>query len=179
MKLWTICILYGLIFPNFVVNKTNSTISYLGSHPFHDWQGTTFQIEIITDCDASSSDCGAIISVPVMSFISGNDNRDSNMLFSVDGFSFPIVKISFSHLDISDILSEKKTVNFDGEIDFNGFKVMQGIPLFITKENDIIFIRSDFSIKLDSFEVDRPSLLMIPINNEIKINVNISGEFTQ
>ena len=179
MRLGLILLLCALVFPGFQIDKTQSTIYYTGSHPFHDWKGTTSQIKIITDCDISSSDCGATISVPIMSFISGNDNRDSNMLFYVDGFSFPIVKILFSHLNISDLLHQEKTVNFDGEIDFHGFKVVEVIPLFITKENDTILIRSEFSIKLDSFEVDRPSLLMVPIKNEIRINVNISGEFTQ
>jgi len=179
MKLWTICILCGLIFPNFVVDKTQSAIYYTGSHPFHDWKGTTSQIDIITNCDIISSDCEAIISVPIMSFISGNDNRDSNMSFYVDAFSYPLVKISFSHLNISNFLFREEPLNIDGKIDFHGFKVVQGIPLFITKENDTILIRSEFSIKLDSFEVDQPSLLMVPIKNEIKIFVNISGKFTQ
>ena len=35
------------------------------------------------------------------------------------------------------------------------------------------------TITLDSFKVVRPSLLMLPIKNEIKIDVNISGEFSQ
>ena len=179
MRFTVIFLTLSLLLPNFKLDIDNSSISYTGSHPFHDWQGITSQIEIITDCDMVNSDCGATINVPVMSFISGNENRDSNMLFYVDGFSFPIIKISFSHLNISNLLSRDKTVNFDGEIDFHGFKVMQEIPLFITEESNIIFIRSDFSIKLNSFKIDRPSLLMVPIKNEIKIDVNISGEFTQ
>jgi hypothetical protein len=179
MRFTLIFLTLSLLFPNFKLNIDNSSISYTGSHPFHDWQGITSQIEIITDCDMVSSDCGATINVPVMSFISGNDNRDSNMLFYVDGFSFPIIKISFSHLNISNLLSREETVNLGGEIDFHGFKVMQQIPLFITQEENTIFINSEFLIKLDSFEVDRPSLLMVPIKNEIKIDVNISGEFTQ
>ena len=150
MRLGLILLLCALVFPGFQIDKTKSSICYTGSHPFHDWKGTTSQIKIITDCDIVNSDCGATISVPVMSFISGNDNRDSNMLFYVDGFSFPIVKISFPHLNISNLLSQEKTVNFDGEIDFHGFKVVQGIPLFITKEKDTVFISSNFSITLDS-----------------------------
>ena len=179
MKLGLILLLCALVFPGFQIDKTKSSICYTGSHPFHDWKGTTSQIKIITDCDIVNSDCGATISVPVMSFISGNDNRDSNMLFYVDGFSFPIVKISFPHLNISNLLSQEKTVNFDGEIDFHGLKVIEEIPLFITKEMNTVFISSEFSIKLDSFAVNRPSLLMVPINNEVKIDVNIAGEFTQ
>ena len=179
MKIALIFLFFNLLFPNFNLDLERSSISYTGSHPFHDWQGTTSQIEIITDCDVSSSDCGATISAPIISFISGNDNRDSNMLFYADVFSFPIVKISFSHLNISTLLYREETFNFNGEIDFHGFKVMKEIPLFIIKEKNTIFIRSDFSIKLDLFEIERPSLLMVPIKNEIKIDVNISGKFTQ
>ena len=179
MKFSLILLLATLAFPDFKIDKTKSAISYTGSHPFHDWQGSTSQVEVITNCDISSTDCEGIISVPVISFISGNDNRDSNMLFYADVFSYPLVKISFSHLNISDLLAGQESINFDGEIDFHGVKVIQEIPLFATKENNAIFINSGFSVKLNSFGIDRPSLLMFPIKNEIKIDVNISGEFAQ
>ena len=177
MRFSLILLLCGLAFPNFKIDEIQSSISYTGSHPFHGWKGTTSEIEIITSCEIVSSDCDVTITVPVISFISGNDNRDSNMLFYVDAFSYPLVKISFAHLNISDLLSQGESANFDGEINFHGFKLIQEIPLFITEEKDIIFIRSDFSIKLDSFEVHRPSLLMFPIKNEIKIEAVISGSF--
>ena len=177
MRFSLILLLCGLAFPNFKIDATQSSISYTGSHPFHDWKGTTSEMDIITDCEILSSDCDATISVPVISFISGNDNRDSNMLFYVDVFSYPLVKISFSHLNISDLLSRGESADSYGEIDFHGFKLMQEIPLFITEDNDMIFIHSNFSIKLDSFEVHRPSLLMFPIKNEIKIEAVISGSF--
>ena len=167
MRFSLILLLCTLAFPNFKIDGIQSSISYTGSHPFHDWKGTTSQIEIITDCEIVSSDCDATISVPIISFMSGNDNRDSNMLFYVDAFSYPLVKISFSHLNISDLLSKGESDNFNGEIDFHGFKLMQEIPLFITLEKGIIFIRSNFLIKLDSFDVHRASLLMLPIKNEI------------
>ena len=179
MKFILILLLFALVYPSFQIDKKRSSISYTGSHPFHDWQGTTSEIEIISDCNISSSDCAAIISVPVMSLVSGNDNRDSNMLFYVDGFSYPLVKISFSHLNISDLLSREENINVNGEINFHGFRLIQGIPLFIIKKQKTFSIRSEFSIKLDSFEVERPSLLMLPIKNEIKIDVNLSGEFIQ
>ena len=179
MRFSLILLLCTLAFPNFKIDGIQSSISYTGSHPFHDWKGTTSQIEIITDCEIVSSDCDATISVPIISFMSGHDNRDSNMLFYVDAFSYPLVEISFSHLNISDLIFKGKSVNCDGEIDFHGFKLMQKIPLFITKAKDTIFISSSFSIKLDSFGVEQPSLLMLPIKNEIKIDANLSGGYSQ
>ncbi|MBC8312375.1 MAG: YceI family protein [Candidatus Marinimicrobia bacterium] len=161
------------------MDKTESSISYTGSHPFHDWQGVTSQIEIETDCQENSIDCHATISLPLISFDSGNNNRDSNMLFTVDGYSFPIVRISFPHVNIFNLLNRKETTHVTGEIDFHGFKIMQEIPLTIQSENESISIRSTFSIQLDSFQVDRPTLLMIPIKNDINIDVNISGRFIQ
>ena len=179
MRFSLILLLCALAFPDFKIDEIQSSISYTGSHPFHDWKGTTSQIGIMTDCEIVSSDCDATISVPVISFISGNDNRDSNMLFYVDAFSYPLVEISFSHLNISDLIFRGESVNCDGEIDFHGFKLMQKIPLFITKAKDTIFISSSFSIKLDSFGVEQPSLLMLPIKNEIKIDANLSGRYSQ
>ena len=179
MRLSVLFLFVVAIFPNFQVDKTESTISYVGSHPFHEWQGLSSQIDIETDCQENSVDCNATLSVPLVSFISGNDNRDSNMLFYVDGFSLPVVKISFSHIDISNLLSIEESAHIAGEIDFHGYKIIQEIPLFIASDKNTISIQSNFSIQLNSFDVKRPSLLMIPIKNEIQINVNISGRFIQ
>ena len=178
MRFSLILLLCGIAFPNFKIDEIQSSISYTGSHPFHDWKGTSSEMNIITNCDILSSDCDVTISVPIMSFMSGNDNRDSNMLFYVDAFSYPVVKISFSDLNIPNLLSLGESANLNGEIDFHGFKLMQEIPLFIREENNTIFIRSYFSIKLDSFDIHRPSLLMLPIKNNIKIDAIISGRFT-
>ena len=142
MRFSLILLLCGLAFPDFKIDEIQSSISYTGSHPFHDWKGTTSQIEIITDCEIVSSDCDATISVPIISFMSGHDNRDSNMLFYVDAFSYPLVEISFSHLNISDLISRGESYNCDGEINFHGFKLMQKIPLFFTKSKDINYIIS-------------------------------------
>jgi hypothetical protein len=177
MKFTLISLSLSLLFPSFKLDAENSSISYTGSHPFHNFKGITSQIEVITDCNMINLDCGSTISVPVMSFVSGNDNRDSNMLFYIDGLSFPFVKISFSHLNILNLLYIKETVNINGEIDFHGFKILQEIPILIKKEKDTISIQSNFSIQLDAFNVERPSLLMLPIKNEITIDVNISGRF--
>ena len=128
MRFSLILLLCGLAFPNFKIDATQSSISYTGSHPFHDWKGTTSEMDIITGCEILSSDCDATISVPVISFISGNDNRDSNMLFYVDVFSYPLVKISFSHLNISDLLSRGESADSYGEIDFHGFTNWRVMP---------------------------------------------------
>ena len=177
MKYILILLVCSLAFPRFKVDKPQSAITYTGSHSFHDWQGTTSEIEIITNCDSMNSNCDATITVPAMSFTSGNDNRDSNMLFYIDAFSYPMIKISFSHLNIYNLLSSDTIITTNGEIDFHGFKINQEIPLFITKETNTISISSSFSIKLDSFQVNRPSLLMLPIKNLIKLDVTIKGEF--
>lgn len=177
MRFIIIVLFLGLAFPNFKFDQSKSNISYTGTHPFHEWTGTTSEVQMTTDCELMSLNCGATISVPVISFMSGNDNRDSNMLFHIDAFSYPVVKISFVNLNIPDLLSSTENINFDGEIDFHGYKVMQKIPLLATKSKNTFFIKSSFYIKLNLFDIDQPSLLMIPIKNEVKIDVIISGGF--
>jgi len=100
MRFCIFLILMGLLFPNFKIDREQSNITYTGSHPFHAWTGKTSQITIESDCTKNSSSCDASFSIPLMSFISGNDNRDSNMLFYVEAFSYPHVKILFSNLNI-------------------------------------------------------------------------------
>lgn len=177
MRLSLFTVLFSLAFSSFEIDKTQSRISYIGSHPFHDWKGTTSKIEVNTDCEPTSTDCDVIVSVPVISFISGNDNRDSNMLFHVDAFSYPLVTISFSNLNIHSLLSNAEDIKFEGEIDFHGMKQIQQISLYAKDIDGKILITSSFKILLDSFHINQPTLLMIPIKNDIKIDAIISGRF--
>ena len=177
MKFIITVLFLSLVFPNFILDQSKTNISYTGTHPFHEWTGATSEVQMTTDCELMSLDCEATISVPVISFMSGNDNRDSNMLFHIDAFSYPIVKISFVNLNIPDLLSTTENINFDGEIDFHGHKMTQKIPLLVTKSKNNLFIKSSFYIKLDWFDIDQPSLLMIPIKNEVTIDAIISGRF--
>ena len=177
MRLSLFTVLFSLAFSSFEIDKTQSRISYIGSHPFHDWKGTTSKIEVNTNCEPTSIDCDVIVSVPVISFISGNDNRDSNMLFHVDAFSYPVVRISFSNLNVPELASNSENININGEIDFHGEKLIQEIPIFATINNSTLAITSNFHILLDSFDIDQPTLMMIPVKNQIKIDVKLYGEF--
>ena len=179
MKFSIFLTLIGLLFPNFQIDSKHSNVTYKGSHPFHDWTGKTSQIAIESDCTKNSSSCDALFSIPLMSFLSGNDNRDSNMLFYVEAFSYPHVKILFSNLNINTFLGNKDTRNITSEIDFHGYKHSQTIPIKISIEEETVNIYSYFTIHLDLFDVERPSLLMLPIKNEIHIDVSIQGHFKE
>ena len=176
MRLSLLIALFNLVFSSIEIDKDRSSISYSGSHLFHDWKATTSQIEVNTDCSITSIACDVTVSVPIISFMSGNDNRDSNMLFHVDAFSYPVVTISFSNLNIPKLTSNSENINFDGEIDFHGKKVIQEIPIFATINDGALVITSNFYILLDSFDIDQPTLIMIPIENQIKIDVKLYAE---
>ena len=105
MKVILILALSSFAFSEFKIDYTKSTISYRGSHPFHDWEGTTSQIEINTECIDISVNCKATISAPIMHFLSGNNNRDSNMLFSVNAYKHPTVSISLENFFSSSVFT--------------------------------------------------------------------------
>ena len=77
MKFIITVLFLSLVFPNFILDQSKTNISYTGTHPFHEWTGATSEVQMTTDCELMSLDCEATISVPVISFMSGNDNRDS------------------------------------------------------------------------------------------------------
>ena len=166
--------LISLVFSqNWEIDKDKSQISYIGSHPLHSWEGVSKDITFNLEC--ANHHCVLNISAPLESFDSGNDGRDSNMLYYTESLLYPEVHFKSE--------SFKFTGNFDASIDLRGELTFHGITkeipvkIKLYKDLDESIItqwgKCSFNISLDSFKVKRPSLLMRKISNEISINAEL------
>ena len=88
------------------VKIIDSKISFTGSHPFHDWTGNSTELKLGMNCSEENESCNFIFSIPWTSFDSGNDNRDNNMLYFVNAYEFPIIKMSFININLNQISSK-------------------------------------------------------------------------
>ena len=81
-----------------------------------------------------------------------------------------IPNIVFRSLEIIDSLN---VINVSGTISFHGIEKDLNVLLDKSTENDNITLTGKFTINLSDFNVERPSLLLQKINNEIEVQINL------
>jgi hypothetical protein len=178
MKFFVLFFLWNIIFPQINLDLKKSFISYTGSHPFHDWTAISHEIILETDCKIKSSHCELNIGIPIISFDSGNDNRDSNAFMIVDGLRIPKVVLTVNNFNMGSFIVGENT-SVVASLNFNGLSKPQEIPLKLEINDNNFTINSSFKVSLESFNIKRPSLLFLPISDLILINAHLNGNFNE
>ena len=165
MSLLIILLLSSAFSSDFSVDTTYSYIKYTGNHPLHSWAGISKDIDFKLDCDIV--DCIMSVSTPLEKFNSGNDSRDSNMLYYTESLSYPLVSFKSNSFKFNGKFD--KSISVSGILNFHGINREIPLKIILNKQNNGFWATCDFSFNLDLFNIERPSLLMIKIDNSIKI----------
>ena len=145
-----------------------STLTYHVSHPLHEADGISHAARGKGVCHAG--ECNFLVAVPVKSFDSGNSNRDLHMLEAVRGAEFPMVVVRF-RLPESELSST--TIRADLEIQFDGLTAeYKQVPFQLATKGDETEVTGAIPLKLSDFKIPRPSLLAMPIKNEVPVRVD-------
>ena len=146
-----------------------STLTYHVSHPLHQTEGVSHAAKGKGVCH--DGQCDFLIAVPVKSFDSGDSNRDLHMLQVVRGGQFPLITVR-THLPES--ASSLETIQADLEVQFAGQTVQyKQIALqHVIKGSDTL-ITGTIPLTLTDFKIDPPSLLALPVKNEIPVRVEM------
>jgi len=95
------------------------------------------------------------------------------MLYTVEEFLYPYVQFKSSSINKNINRDEYSIVGF---LSFHGIsKEIEVIAQVEKVENELIG-KTMFEINLDDFEIEKPSLLLIPIEESITIDVYLVGE---
>ena len=149
----------------------NSLITYFGVHYLHKWQGSTSDVNGVVSYDKAIDQYECSISVPLSTFVSGNDNRDSNMLVYCKAFDFPNINFQSTSIKV-----KGNTLEIDGRIEFAGKeKKIKTNAKLNSLDNNLFAIEGELDILLSEFEVERPSLLFVEIEDLVKIKYLIKG----
>jgi len=147
----------------------HSTLTYHVSHPLHESEGVSHTARGKGVCHAGQ--CDFLIAVPVKSFDSGDSNRDLHMLQVTRGAEFPMVLVR-TRLPESE--SASTTIHADLEIQFAGQTVHYKQVLFqLVKQGSDYRMTGTIPATLSDFKIDPPSLLTIPVKNEIPVRVEM------
>ena len=147
-----------------------STLTYHISHPLHQTEGVSHSARGKGTCH--DGQCDFLIAVPVKSFDSGDSNRDLHMVQVTRGAQFPMVTV---RTRLPESASASSTINADLDIEFAGQTAhYKQVAFQVVKEGNATRISGTIPATLADFKIDPPTLLTMPIKNEIPIRVEIT-----
>jgi len=146
------------------------TLTYHVSHPLHQTDGVSNAARGKGVCHQGQ--CDFLIAVPVKSFDSGDSNRDIHMVQVTRGAEFPMITV---RTRLPESSAASTTVNADLEIQFAGQTVhYKQVPLQLTKQGNDTRVTGTIPATLSDFKIDPPSLLTLPVKNEVPIKVEMT-----
>lgn len=147
-----------------------STLTYHISHPLHQVDGVSHAAKGKGLCHAGQ--CDFLIAAPVKSFDSGDSNRDLHTLQVARGGQFPIVTVR-THLP--EDAAASATIYADLEIEFSGQTAKYThIAFQLATQGPETKITGTIPATLTDFKIDPPSLLAMPVKNEIPVRVEMT-----
>jgi hypothetical protein len=147
-----------------------STLTYHVSHPLHESEGVSHAAKGKGVCH--DAQCDFLIAVPVKSFDSGDSNRDLHMLQVTRGAQFPLVTV---RTRLPESSATSATIHADLEIQFAGQTAQyKDVAFQLLTQGKEIRISGTIPATLTDFKIDPPSLLTIPVKNDIPIRVEMT-----
>ena len=145
------------------IDTTKSSISYSGNHFLHKWSAENNNLSGLIKTDNEKIVNIGIVA-KVADFKSGNSSLDSNSYRVLEALKFP--NIIFKSLSVTSI---NGLSNIKGLIEFHGIEKNIDVNVKLTTIENTTQMNGEFTLNLSDFSIDRPSLLLRKIDNEIKI----------
>src|SRR5215472_12145960 len=147
-----------------------STLTYHVSHPLHEVEGISHEARGKGVCHEGQ--CDFLIAVPVKSFDSGDSNRDLHMLQVTRGGQFPIITV---RTRLPESAAGTATIHADLEVEFAGRTVpFKDVPFEQSTEGGATRIQGTIPATLTQFKIEPPTLLALPIKNEMPVKVDLT-----
>jgi hypothetical protein len=150
-----------------ILIKEQSSITYQLVHPLHTINAVSKDAVYVLEVEATAKAIRhAAAQVDVTTFDSGNSNRDSHAMEVIDALTYP--SVSFTS---DSIWQQKDSLTIAGKLTFHGITrpiVMEGTS---TWTPDKLVVEGGFPISLTAFNVERPSLLLVPVKDTLTFTV--------
>jgi polyisoprenoid-binding protein YceI len=151
--------------------KGESAVTYKIVHPLHEVEATSKDIQYNLEADPATREIKRVSAqVDVTTFESGNSNRDSHAMEVIDAITYP--EVTFTSTSIA---QAGDSVQVTGKLVFHGVTKEVTVAALLQWSEKKLVVRGDFGISLTGFSIERPSLLMIPV--EDALNFSIVGVF--
>jgi polyisoprenoid-binding protein YceI len=146
--------------------KKESEITYKLTHPLHEIEAVSKDVSCWIDMDVNKKVIQkAFVQVPVTTFNSGNSNRDSHAMEVIDAISYPDVRFTSTN-----IAQKGDSLMITGKLTFHGITKIVNIAAAENWKNNKLMITGNFDISLTAFKIERPSLMMIPVKDDLQFS---------
>lgn len=147
-----------------------SKLTYHVSHPLHQTEGVSHAAKGKGVCHAGQ--CDFLIAVAVKSFDSGDSNRDLHMLQVTRGGQYPLVSV---RTQLPETAAAETSIHADVTIEFAGQTVTyKQVELKLAAQGKQIRVTGTIPATLTDFKIDPPSLLAVPVKNEMPVRVEMT-----
>jgi polyisoprenoid-binding protein YceI len=136
-------------------------------HKLHTWDGTSKQVNVASKWNGDKLEQVSVLA-KVSSFNSGLSSRDSHMIEVLDALSIP--NITFSSTSIN---YNGAAITVSGKLQFHGVTKDIQFNIREKKENNQLLYEGEFPVLLESFNVERPSLLFVKTDNSMNIKFSL------
>ncbi|HEY6952896.1 MAG TPA: YceI family protein [Bacteroidota bacterium] len=144
--------------------KGESWMSYRMVHPLHTFDAKSTSVEYKLDIDPSAKEIKTVAAqVDVTTFDSGNSNRDSHAMEVIDAITYP--DVTFTSTGVT---QRGDSVSVAGKLTFHGITndiVVAAKPVWSANRLDV---DGNFDLSLTAFKIERPSLLMMPVQDNVR-----------
>ena len=157
------------------VNPAKSLLRYNVKHKLHEVSAEAHQLEgkVALRPDGSAQ---VMVRAKVADFRSGDGNRDEHMLETLHAANFPLVSFKgVARFALPAAYPATQQVQLDGELDFHGRKKRETFPVTVELQSPTdLHVTGRLSVSLDAYGVERPSLLLMPIDDACLIDLDLS-----
>ncbi|RAK02063.1 polyisoprenoid-binding protein YceI [Larkinella arboricola] len=151
-----------------MADRTKSTITYAMSHPMHSFEGVSRDVACVMVVDDANKIESVAAAAKLSSFDSDNTNRDSHALETMEALKYP--KVTFTS---NDIQQDGNNLTIKGNLTFHGVTKPVVIQANRQDGNAQITVKGDFDIKLSDYKIERPSLMMVPVEETVKLKIHM------
>ena len=157
------------------VVPASSSITYHLVHKMHKVDGVSHKVDgkarLMPDGKAQ-----VLVRAASESFDSGNVNRDAHMKEAVEAAKYPFIELKALGDGVKPPATfpttEKKT--FKAQLTFHGIQNVFDLPVEITWESATkVHAKTTFAISLDGYKVERPSLMFVKVDDELKLDAKL------
>ena len=158
------------------VVPASSSLTFHLVHKMHKVDGNTHKLEgkarITPDGKAQ-----VMVRAPSESFDTGNVNRDAHMKEAIEAAKYPWVELKALGEGVKPPATfpstEKKT--FKAQLSFHGVQQVFDLPVDVTWDAaNKVHANTTFAISLDAYKVERPSLMFVKVDDELKLDAKLA-----
>lgn len=154
----------------------DSQVTYHVTHPMHHVTGVAHGLTGKVTVDQGHLVLPATLKLALASFNSGNANRDNNASYILDVAHQPFVT-----LEVTRFKETARSQAADGEhvkgeasgrLTLHGRTLPVSVPLEAVIHGAGLTVDASLTVHLSDYQVERPSLLFKPINDEVPVTVH-------